>query len=103
MFIRTDQLDGETDWKLRKAVKLVQSSGGVQLDWDAVLKCAPPSENIYEFTGVFVRRLESGKMRESLSLENVVWQNTVLANGRILGMVIYAGNETRMAMNSRSP
>jgi phospholipid-translocating ATPase len=25
VFIRTDQLDGETDWKLRKAVKLVQT------------------------------------------------------------------------------
>ena len=25
VFIRTDQLDGETDWKLRKAVALTQS------------------------------------------------------------------------------
>lgn len=26
LFLKTDQLDGETDWKLRKAVKMVQSS-----------------------------------------------------------------------------
>jgi phospholipid-translocating ATPase len=25
VFIKTDQLDGETDWKLRKAVKLTQA------------------------------------------------------------------------------
>jgi phospholipid-translocating ATPase len=25
VFIRTDQLDGETDWKLRKAVTMTQS------------------------------------------------------------------------------
>ena len=25
IFIRTDQLDGETDWKLRKAISMVQS------------------------------------------------------------------------------
>ena len=25
LFIKTDQLDGETDWKLRKAVKMTQS------------------------------------------------------------------------------
>lgn len=26
LFLKTDQLDGETDWKLRKAVKMVYSS-----------------------------------------------------------------------------
>ena len=25
LFIKTDQLDGETDWKLRKAVKMTQN------------------------------------------------------------------------------
>ena len=25
LFVKTDQLDGETDWKLRKAVKKTQS------------------------------------------------------------------------------
>lgn len=25
LFLKTDQLDGETDWKLRKAVKMVHS------------------------------------------------------------------------------
>lgn len=26
LFLKTDQLDGETDWKLRKAVKMVHST-----------------------------------------------------------------------------
>ena len=25
LFLKTDQLDGETDWKLRKSVKITQS------------------------------------------------------------------------------
>ena len=25
LFLKTDQLDGETDWKLRKAVKMTQT------------------------------------------------------------------------------
>jgi phospholipid-translocating ATPase len=106
VFIRTDQLDGETDWKLRKAVKLVQQpiSEGLPaasiLEWQAEIKCAPPIENIYQFSGVFVMRSEN-KQKESLSLENVAWASTVLANGRILGLVIHTGRETRMAMNSR--
>jgi phospholipid-translocating ATPase len=34
--------------------------------------------------------------RESLSLENTLWANTVLANGKIIGLVAYTGKETRM-------
>lgn len=26
LFLKTDQLDGQTDWKLRKAVKMVQTA-----------------------------------------------------------------------------
>lgn len=42
-------------------------------------------------------------VKESLSLENVMWANTVLANGYIWGLVVHCGQETRMAMNSRQP
>ena len=41
---------------------------------------------------------------ESLSLENTIWANTVLASpGYILGMVLHTGKETRMAMNTTPP
>ena len=36
-------------------------------------------------------------------MENTLWQNTVLSSGKILGMVIYNGSETRMNMNSKEP
>ena len=42
--------------------------------------------------------------KESLSLENTIWANTVLASpGHILGIVLHTGLETRMAMNMSSP
>lgn len=44
---------------------------------------------------------EYDNIKESLSLENVVWANTVLATGELYGLVIYNGRETRMAMNSK--
>lgn len=31
VFIRTDQLDGETDWKLRKAIKFTQKRNNYDL------------------------------------------------------------------------
>lgn len=34
--------------------------------------------------------------KESLSLENTMWANTVLASsGHVLGMIVYTGIETR--------
>lgn len=68
---------------------------------DCYAKCQEPIENIYQFGGLFVSKHEGRKVKEGLSLEQMMWANTVLANGRILGLVIYVGRETRMAMNSR--
>lgn len=62
--------------------------------------CGEPIDNIYAFNGVFVR---DGTQKEALSLENVMWANTVLANDCILGLVIHVGYETRMAMNTKQP
>eukprot|EP00350_Pseudokeronopsis_sp_OXSARD2_P004963 CAMPEP_0170563582 /NCGR_PEP_ID=MMETSP0211-20121228/67553_1 /TAXON_ID=311385 /ORGANISM="Pseudokeronopsis sp., Strain OXSARD2" /LENGTH=212 /DNA_ID=CAMNT_0010881981 /DNA_START=815 /DNA_END=1452 /DNA_ORIENTATION=- len=42
--------------------------------------------------------------KESLTLENTIWSNTVLAsNGFILGLVTYTGIETRAIINGREP
>ena len=87
-------MDGETDWKLRKAVKVVQKSilNGMPptqlLEWNACVNCGEPIENIYLFNGVFIMKNGGSKQKESLSLENVMWSSTVLANSKILGLVI---------------
>jgi phospholipid-translocating ATPase len=61
-----------------------------------------PNQLIYDFVGVF--RLEGDDTyKESLSLENSMWANTVLASGIIYGLILYTGKETRMAMNSKTP
>ena len=40
---------------------------------------------------------------ESLSVENTVWAGTVVASGRLLGLVVYTGAETRSVMNNAAP
>ncbi|EDK31407.1 phospholipid-translocating P-type ATPase, flippase family protein (macronuclear) [Tetrahymena thermophila SB210] len=107
VFIKTDQLDGETDWKLRKPVRLVQSFAKEQgpeqiIRLNAQCQAQEPIENIYKFTGVFeINHNQPNIQKESLSLENTMWANTVLASGKIWALVLYTGKETRMAMNSR--
>lgn len=38
-------------------------------------------------------------MDESLSLENTLWHNTILASGEVIAIVIYSGKDTRASMN----
>ncbi|ODQ51850.1 phospholipid-translocating P-type ATPase [Saitoella complicata NRRL Y-17804] len=92
VFIRTDQLDGETDWKLRvpalpSTVSLL--SGRIEAEG--------PSRYIHNFAGRLV--LADGGMIP-LSVENALWTNTVLASGTAIGVVVYTGRETRAGMSS---
>ena len=117
IFIRTDQLDGETDWKLRKPIKLVEKYFekvdhfvnylGDKEDLDVIV--CPPSKQIYEFQGSIIYNSKDNKqpsqigeniIKESVGLENTMWSNTVLASNEAIGLVINIGKETRALMNS---
>lgn len=108
VFIRTDQLDGETDWKLRKAIHTTQQSSpftrlASKQTWAVVAN--PPNDQIYDFKGFFTTGIDDeSDQREPLSLENTMWSNTVLAtSGFALGLVVYTGKETRSEMNFKDP
>ncbi|RNA28630.1 putative phospholipid-transporting ATPase IIB isoform X2, partial [Brachionus plicatilis] len=103
-FIRTDQLDGETDWKLRVAVSTTQNSDKISdlLDIGAQIYAEKPQLRINAFEGIFIRN-DAEKTQEPLSVENTLWSNTVLASGTAYGAIIYTGCETRSVMNTSKP
>lgn len=121
-FIRTDQLDGETDWKLRLGSPLTQQlpiSEFVRLR----IVAGKPDKKVNEFIGT-VELLSKGSTgydphipRSSLSesepqgarnpdsapltIDNTAWANTVLAsNATTLAVVIYTGSQTRSALST---
>ncbi|KAH0580019.1 putative phospholipid-transporting ATPase IIB [Termitomyces sp. J132] len=111
-FIRTDQLDGETDWKLRVAVtecQKLEEAALAQLDAEIYADC--PIKDIHTFIGTFTLNhppqvdgsLVSAPLVSPLTVENVLWANTVLAAGSAVGMVVYTGAETRAVMNTSHP
>lgn len=104
VFIRTDQLDGETDWKLRLAVPLTQKLGADHqlFELEGSIYAEKPQRDIHSFIGTF-RRLDSSTSDESLDLENTLWTNCVIASGQAVGVVIYTGTETRSVMNNSQP
>ncbi|KAK9877429.1 hypothetical protein WA026_018540 [Henosepilachna vigintioctopunctata] len=104
VFIRTDQLDGETDWKLRLAVPQTQKLGADHqlFEMEANIYAEKPQRDIHSFIGTFTR-MDSQNSDDSLDLENTLWTNCVLASGQALGVVIYTGPETRSVMNNSQP
>lgn len=99
-FVRTDQLDGETDWKLRLAISTTQQveSNDEFFDIDATISAEAPNKDIHSFRGKFITYKENSEL--PLTIENTLWANTVIASGQAVGVVIYTGTETRSVMNN---
>jgi phospholipid-translocating ATPase len=153
VFIRTDQLDGETgahlisqticggtlsiahsDWKLKNAPSLTQSLAHDQQltsrgrsDKTFSVQAEPPSLEIYKFSGLLncgssgsgsaeadvdsgtscvdnEAGREAGALgidQESLSIENMLWCNTVLCSSAAIGCVIYTGKIAFISFSNR--
>jgi phospholipid-translocating ATPase len=100
-FIRTDQLDGETDWKLRTALGVTQagSDDDALLGNDFTLTAETPMRDIHKFNGKLLQ--SSTDQHFGVGIDNMMWANTVLASGPcIVGVVVYTGIETRQAQNT---
>nr|KAJ3417325.1 putative aminophospholipid-translocase [Polyrhizophydium stewartii] len=104
-FIRTDQLDGETDWKLRIAVPSSQKlpSDEALFDANASAYAEKPHKDIHGFVGNITWVHDRGTQVDPLNVDNTLWMNTVLASGTAIGLVIYTGRDTRAVMNTSFP
>ena len=117
-FIRTDQLDGETDWKLRLASPLTQSLDPRSFTRLRIV-AGKPEKNVNEFVGTIEytpyhsslsspqnnaqlgAREENSTISAPLTIDNTAWANTVLAsNATVLAVVVYTGAQTRQAMST---
>ncbi|GKZ37397.1 putative aminophospholipid-translocase [Aspergillus brasiliensis] len=120
-FIRTDQLDGETDWKLRLPSVLSQTLPLSDLPRLKVTASAP-DRRVNEFVGTIdlgppsgfydphVDKRENGRDYETpdtqatsapLTIDNTAWANTVLASNTVTyATIIYTGSQTRAALST---
>ncbi|KAL8908209.1 MAG: hypothetical protein Q9207_000930 [Kuettlingeria erythrocarpa] len=117
VFLRTDQLDGETDWKLRLASPLTQWLDPREFAKLRIV-AGRPSRKVNEFVGTIEYMAPEGPphsgtaqqgqgekaLSAPLTIENTAWANTVLAsNCTVLAVVVYTGAQTRQAMSTSPP
>ncbi|MED6172682.1 hypothetical protein PIB30_052260 [Stylosanthes scabra] len=97
-YIQTMNLDGESNLKTRYAKQETTnavSSEGCHVS--GVIRCEQPNRNIYEFTA----NMEFNGLKFSLSQSNIVLRGCQLKNTDwIIGVVVYAGQDTKAMMNS---
>ncbi|VUC24232.1 unnamed protein product [Clonostachys rosea] len=115
-FIRTDQLDGETDWKLRLASPLTQNLEPEEFVRLRVT-AGKPDRKVNEFYGtveLVSSRAEALSQQTlsnydgegagqsaALSIDNTAWANTVIASqATTLAVILYTGTQTRSAMST---
>lgn len=114
-FIRTDQLDGETDWKLRLASALSQNLPTEELVRLRVTG-GKPDKKVNEFVGAveLLPTKEDAQNGRSaahvdrdantsapLSIDNTAWANTVIASqATTLAVIMYTGTQTRSALST---
>lgn len=112
-FIRTDQLDGETDWKLRIAPALSQPMKFEELA-NLQITASKPDKKVTEFIGTLTWRKDETQDTTPedvkrlgdntsipLTIDNTAWANTVLAsNATVYAAVVYTGSQTRQALST---
>jgi phospholipid-translocating ATPase len=123
-FIRTDQLDGETDWKLRLGSPLTQSLEPSEFVRLRVV-AGKPDKKVNEFIGtvellpktagydphvprrsplnneIAADGASTSTHSAPLTIDNTAWCNTVLAsNATTLAVVVYTGSQTRSALST---
>ncbi|KAA8589730.1 hypothetical protein FQN60_013095 [Etheostoma spectabile] len=93
--IETATLDGETNLKQR------QDCDFDPLKYNGIIECEKPNNDLNRFRGYIIHR--SGR-RDALYKENLLLRGCTIRNTEeAVGIVIYAGHETKAMLNNNGP
>ncbi|ORZ15669.1 hypothetical protein BCR42DRAFT_415680 [Absidia repens] len=113
-YIETQNLDGETNLKVRQGL---EGTADIQTEHDCeqasfYIESEPPHVNLYQYSAVMRWTIDSkdtGTMRsgvsheksDAISYNNILLRGCVLRNTEwVIGIVVYTGNDTKIMLNS---
>ncbi|XP_048400326.1 probable phospholipid-transporting ATPase VD isoform X1 [Stegostoma tigrinum] len=101
--IETSNLDGETNLKQRQVVKGFTNLG-CEADpeqFASRIECESPNNDLNRFKGYMIHQ---NKERVGLSKNNLLLRGCTIRNTEaVVGIVVYAGHETKAMMNNSGP
>ncbi|DBA65766.1 hypothetical protein WJX79_001197 [Trebouxia sp. C0005] len=107
-FIKTTNLDGESNLKIRRPVDLKENAPeniNEVMKTTGSLQCEIPNANLHHFKGRFQFLAEDSNQGQAravpVTMNEMLLRGCTLKNtGHILGLAVYTGNETRIQKNS---
>jgi len=101
-YVETSNLDGETNLKLKHALEVtscLQDESSLH-DFNALIKCEDPNENLYSFIGTLYYK---GK-QYPLSLQQLLLRDSKLRNTDfVYGVVVFTGHDSKVMQNATDP
>ncbi|XP_015248759.1 PREDICTED: probable phospholipid-transporting ATPase VD [Cyprinodon variegatus] len=102
-YIETANLDGETNLKMRKVVSDLSLQGAdfTPENFTSRIECENPNNDLSRFKGYIEH---SGEGRVGLNSSNLLLRSCTIRNTEtVVGIVVYAGHETKAMMNNSGP
>ncbi|MQL90819.1 hypothetical protein Taro_023433 [Colocasia esculenta] len=101
-YVETTNLDGETNLKLRQALKVtsgLRDDSSFQ-EFKALIKCEDPNPNLYTFVG----SMDYERQQYPLSPKQLLLRDSKLRNTtQVYGAVIFTGHDTKVMQNATAP
>ena len=88
--------------KTRKSVGFTQSldiSPKKLLNQNNSVEAELPNPDLYYFFGKFKSFEGNEEKTATLSIDNVLWSNSIISGSDIIGLILYTGKDTRLEMN----
>lgn len=114
-YVETQNLDGETNLKVRQGLNATSELRSVH-DCERAyfyFESEPPHANIYQYNGVMKWEIEqpnegttvSHQKTEAVTYNNLLLRGCILRNTKwVIGIIVYTGDETKIMLNSgRTP
>ncbi|XP_077572300.1 phospholipid-transporting ATPase VA [Stigmatopora nigra] len=101
--IETATLDGETNLKQRQVARSFSDADGDfdPFKYDCVIECEKPNNDLNRFRGYIIHR---NGHRAALYKDNLLLRGCTIRNTEeAVGIVIYAGHETKAMLNNNGP
>ena len=116
-YIDTASIDGETSLKIRRAPlfhdplpwmveaapKDEQQLHQIMSQLKGSVECDPPNEHINSFTGTLQLSDDPKAEAAPLGKDHVVLRGSSLHTEWLLGVAVYTGEDTKLALNARTP
>ncbi|KAI4892075.1 hypothetical protein NFI96_022383 [Prochilodus magdalenae] len=101
--IETANLDGETNLKQRQVVRDLPQQGSefIPENFSSRIECENPNNDLRRFRGFMEH---PNKLRVGLHSENLLLRSCTVRNTEtVIGIVVYAGHETKAMQNNSGP